>query len=50
MLMWAALQEDRLAWRGAQIDDGLRLRIVEASRAAAERILVSALDRYLEAG
>jgi hypothetical protein len=31
------------------LTDGLRLRIVEASRTAAERIDVSALDRYLEA-
>jgi transposase-like protein len=49
VLIWATLEEDRLVWRGVQMDDGLRLRIVEASRTAAERIDVSVLDRYLEA-
>ena len=49
VLIWATLEEDGLVWRGVQMDDGLRLRIVEASRKAAESIDVSALDRYLEA-
>lgn len=49
VLIWATLEEDRLVWRGVRMDDGLRLRIVEATRpAAAEKIDVSVLDRYLE--
>jgi hypothetical protein len=37
-------------WCGVQIDAGLRLRIGEASRTvSADRIGVSALDRYLDA-
>ena len=49
VLIWAVLEEDRLVWRGVQMDDALRLRIVEVSQAADERIDVSVLDRYLEA-
>jgi len=49
VLIWATLEEDRLVWRGIQMDAGLRLRIAEASRTAAESIDVSVLDRYLEA-
>ena len=49
VLIWATLEEDRLVWRGVRMDGDLRLRIVEASRTAAESIDVSALDRYLEA-
>jgi transposase-like protein len=49
VLIWATLEEDRLAWRGVRMDDRLRLRIAEASKVAGERIDVSVLDRYLEA-
>jgi len=50
VLIWATLEEDRLVWRGVQMDDGLWLRIVEASRTvSADSIDVSALDRYLDA-
>ena len=49
VLIWATLEQDRLVWRGVQMDADLRLRIVEASQAAVESIDVSALDRYLEA-
>jgi len=43
-------QITRLVWRGVQMDDGLRLRIGEASRTvSADNIGVSALDRYLDA-
>jgi len=50
VLIWATLEEDRLVWRGVQMDDGLRLRIVEASRTvSADSIDVSAIDRYLDA-
>ena len=42
--------QDRLVWRGVQMDDGLRLQILEASRTvSADSIDVSALDRYLDA-
>ena len=50
VLIWTTLEEDRLVWRGVQMDDGLRLRIVEASRTvSADSIDVSAIDRYLDA-
>ena len=43
-------EEHRLVWRGVRMDDGLRLRIVGASRTAwADSIEVSALDRFLGA-
>jgi hypothetical protein len=39
-------EHHRLVWRGVRMDDGLRLRIVEASRTvSADGIEVSALDR-----
>ena len=50
VLIWATLEQDRLVWRGVQMDADLRLRIVEAAQAASSvSIDVSALDRYLEA-
>jgi transposase-like protein len=50
VLIWATLEQDRLVWRGVQMDADLRLRVVEAARAASSvSIDVSALDRYLEA-
>lgn len=50
VLIWATLEQDRLVWRGVQMDTDLRLRIVEAAQAASSvSIDVSALDRYLEA-
>ena len=50
VLIWATLEEDRLVWRGVQMDGDLRLRIVEASRTvSADSIDVSAIDRYLDA-
>jgi len=50
VLIGAMLEEDRLVWRGFPMHDGLRLRIVEASKdAVAARIDVSVLDRYKEA-
>ena len=50
VLIWATLEEDRLVWRSVQMDEGLRLRTVEASRTvSADSINISALDRYLDA-
>ena len=34
VLTWATLEQDRLVWRGVQMDADLRLRIVEAAQAA----------------
>jgi hypothetical protein len=46
VLIWATLEEDRLVWREVRMDDGLRPRIVAASRTvSADSIEVSALDR-----
>lgn len=49
-LIWAALERDRMKWRGARMDDELRGRIIHAAREAATReIDISVLDKYLEA-
>jgi transposase-like protein len=50
VLIWATMEEDRLVWRGVQMDGDLRMRIVEAAKtASADAIDVSVLDRYKEA-
>jgi len=50
VLIWATLEEDRLAWRGVRMDADLRQRIAKAARTAStQSIDVSVLDRYLEA-
>jgi len=50
VLIWATLEEDRLAWRGVRMDSGLRQRIAEAARSAStQSIDVSVLDRFKEA-
>jgi hypothetical protein len=50
VLIWATMEEDRLVWRGVQMDVDLRMRIVEAAKTvSADAIDVSALDRYKEA-
>ena len=50
VLIWATLEEDRLAWRGVRMDADLRQRIAKAARTAStQSIDVSVLDRYLDA-
>ena len=50
VLIWATMEEDRLVWRGVQMDGDLRMRIVEAAKTvSADAIDISVLDRYKEA-
>jgi transposase-like protein len=49
-LIWATLEQDRMQWRGVQMDEELRGRIVQAAREViSEKLDLSVLDRYLEA-
>ena len=49
-LIWATLEQDRMKWRGVQMDEELRGRIVQAAKEAiSEKFDLSVLDRYLEA-
>jgi hypothetical protein len=49
-LIWATLEQDRMKWRGVQMDEDLRSRIVQAAKEAiSEKFDLSVLDRYLEA-
>ena len=49
-LIWATLEQDRMKWRGVQMDDELRSRIVQAAKeVVSEKLDLSVLDRYLEA-
>ena len=49
-LIWATLEQDRMKWRGVQMDDELRGRIVQAAKEViSEKFDLSVLDRYLEA-
>lgn len=49
-LIWATLEQDRMKWRGVQMDKDLRSRIVQAAKeATSEKLDVSVLDMYLEA-
>lgn len=49
-LIWATLEQDRMKWRGVQMDEDLRGRIVQAAREViSEKFDLSVLDRYLEA-
>lgn len=50
VLLWAMFEQDRLAWRGFQIDGDLCLRTAEVSRMAVTEVVdVLVLDRHLEA-
>jgi hypothetical protein len=40
VLIWATLEQDRLMWRGVQMDADLRLRIVEAAATANRRFSI----------
>jgi len=49
-LIWATLAQDRMKWRGVQMDEELRSRIVQAAKEViSEEFDVSVLDKYLEA-
>jgi transposase-like protein len=49
-LIWATLEQDRMKWRGVEMDDELRGCIIHAAREAVIRkIDISVLDKYLEA-
>ena len=49
-LIWATLAQDRMKWRGVQMDEELRGRIVQAAKEAiSEKFDLSVLDKYLEA-
>ena len=49
-LIWATLEQDRMKWRGVQMDEELRGRIVQAAKEVmSEKVDLSVLDRYLEA-
>ncbi len=49
-LIWATLAQDRMKWRGVQMDEELRSRIVQAAKEVmSDKVDLSVLDRYLEA-
>ena len=49
-LIWATLEQDRMKWRGVEMDEEMRSRIVQAAKEAiSEKCDVSVLDKYLEA-
>ena len=49
-LIWATLEQDRMEWRGVQMDEESRRCIVQAaSKAIIGKIGLSVLDKYLEA-
>ena len=49
-LIWATLEQDRMKWRGVEMDEELRGCIVQAAREAIiGKIDLSILDKYLEA-
>ena len=49
-LIWATLAQDRMKWRGVQMDEELRSRIVQAAKEViSEKFDLSVLDKYLEA-
>ena len=49
-MIWATLEQDRMKWRGGQMDEELRGRIVQAAKEViAKKFDLSVLDRYLEA-
>ena len=49
-LIWATLEQDRMKWRGVQMDEELKARIVQAAKEVmSEKVDLSLLDRYLEA-
>jgi transposase-like protein len=49
-LIWATLEQDRMKWRGVEMDEELRGRIVQAAKEViSEKFDLSVLDRYLEA-
>jgi len=49
-LIWATLEQDRMKWRGVEMDEELRSRIVQATKEViSEKLDLSVLDKYLEA-
>jgi len=49
-LIWATLEQDRMNWRGVQMDEELRGCIARAANEViSEKLDLSVLDRYLEA-
>ena len=49
-LIWATLEQDRMKWRGVEMDEELRGCIIHAAREAIiGKIDLSVLDKYLEA-
>ena len=49
-LIWATLEQDRMKWRGVQMDEELKARIVQAAKEVmSEKVDLSVLDRDLEA-
>jgi hypothetical protein len=49
-LIWATLEQDRMKWRGVQMDEELRGRIIQADKEMiSEKFALSVLDTYLEA-
>jgi hypothetical protein len=44
------LEQDRMKWRGVEMDEELRGRIIQAAKEViSEKLDLSVLDRYLEA-
>jgi transposase-like protein len=49
-LIWAAMEQDRLVWRGVQMDDALRAAVAKSKGEAIHvKVDLKALDPYLEA-
>lgn len=48
-LIWATLEQDRLKWRGVQMDEDILKAVAELGKEAFQEIDLSVLDRYLEA-
>jgi transposase-like protein len=49
-LIWATLEQDRMKWRGVEMDEDLQGRIVQAAKEVnIQKLDLSVLDKYLEA-
>jgi transposase-like protein len=49
-LVWATIEQDRLVWRGVQMDDELRAKVVQGrDEAMCVKFDLKVLDVYLEA-
>ena len=48
-LIWASLEQDRLKWRGVQMDDDILQAVVKLGKEVFEELDLSVLDAYREA-